>query len=83
MRENSWNPFQHQGLSCLQANRTTVSWSRMPSIIESEGSQLGDSHWAPAFPARESGAGNRQVQANYLDERRMATLAAADSAKLE
>jgi protein gp37 len=55
----------------------------MPSIIESEGSELGNSHWAPAFPAGESGIGNRQMQANYLDERRMATLAAADSAKLE
>ena len=83
MRENSWTPFQHQGGLVCRLTATTVSWSTMPSIIESEGSELGNSRWAPGFSARESGIGNRQVQANYLDERRMATLAAADSAKLE
>lgn len=52
----------------------------MPSIIESEGSGLGDDHWVQA---RESGIGNSEVETNYSDERRIAILAAADSAKLE
>lgn len=60
---------------------TTVS--RMPSIIQNEDSELCDTHLAPTFPTRESGIGDSQVYTNYLDERRIATLAAADNAKLE
>jgi len=55
----------------------------MLSIIQNEDSELGDTHLAPTLPTRESGIGDSQVHANHLDERRIATLAAADSAKLE
>jgi len=55
----------------------------MPSIIQNEDSELCDTHLAPTFPTRESGIGDSQVYTNYLDERRIATLAAADNAKLE